>query len=191
MVNYTVNSDIRTKTIFTIAALSIVTTGTVSNFLTTLSFNASCPSAFAIFGSYLWLFDRFIWRWPLIRKLHGIPYLGGEWKGRVRRPDSSGNIVDSQVSAFVQQTWTQIQLEIVGEQSRSIIRSLSMNVAPLSRKSLIYIYEVHPRAEMIGRNVRGDGCQELLLVDKDIMEGGYFSSKLRGGSLILKRNSIH
>lgn len=189
MTHYTINSDIRTKTTFAIAALSVLTIGALTRLLVILPFHLTLPSAFAIFGLYLWLFDRFIWRWPFIRSSHGIPYLAGEWSGHVSRAQSDGMASVVPLSAFVQQTWTRIQFEVVGEQSRSLIRSLSMDVAPIRRKSFVYVYELRPRAEAADRNIRGEGCQELVLVDDNNLEGPYFSSKLRKGTLTLKRKS--
>jgi hypothetical protein len=184
---YTINSDSRTKTVFAIAALSILTAVALSKLLAGLPFHPALSSAFAIFGVYLWLFDRFIWRWPIVRNLHGIPYLGGEWVGQVVRAPSADGSTRVRVSAFVQQTWTRIQFEVVGEQSRSLIRSFSMDIASLHRKSFIYIYELRPRAEAADRNIRGEGCQELVVINDDTLEGPYFSSKLRKGILTLKR----
>jgi uncharacterized protein YjbI with pentapeptide repeats len=41
-----------------------------------------------IFGILLWLFDRHLWKWPLIRRVSGIPNLEGTWKGTLTRISS-------------------------------------------------------------------------------------------------------
>jgi SMODS-associating 2TM, beta-strand rich effector domain len=51
---------------------------------------AVAPSiaSFAIFGILLWLFDQYLWKWPLIRRVSGIPNLEGTWKGTLKRISS-------------------------------------------------------------------------------------------------------
>src|SRR4051794_28626986 len=39
--------------------------------------------AVAVAGVGLWLFDRFVWRWPGISKLTGRPVLHGPWQGEL------------------------------------------------------------------------------------------------------------
>jgi len=46
-------------------------------------------TSFVIFGGLLFVFDRYLWRWPLIHGVSGIPDLEGTWEGRLRRTSSA------------------------------------------------------------------------------------------------------
>ena len=187
MILYSINSEIRTRITFIVAILAVASVAGISRLLELLPFHIAVPSAFGLFGLYVWLFDRFVWRWPGVRSVHGVPDLNGEWEGTVRRIKPEVAAHDIPVTAVIQQTWTRIQVEVIGERTRSLVRSVSLDVEPMVRKSMIYIYDLRPRAESPEHNVRGEGCQELVLRDSNTLEGPYFSTHLRKGTMVLTR----
>ena len=188
MLNYSINSDIRQKIIFFLAILSAGTGTLLGVLISDLSFKISIPSAFAIFGIYFWVFDNFLWKIPLIKSIHRIPNLNGKWTGNIKRSVDGQVYIDLPIKAEIQQTWSKIQIEVIGTQTRSLVISLSMELSSDSRKFIDYIYEVKPTLEGDTENRRGEGCQNLILENNDLLSGRFFSSKLRKGTLILNRN---
>jgi hypothetical protein len=104
VVTYNVDTDPRIRIYFGLAFASIVGASFLTDHLkylleTVLPFFGApsisisgAPSIsiapFAIFGILLWLFDRYLWKWPLIRRVSGIPNLEGTWKGTLTRISS-------------------------------------------------------------------------------------------------------
>ena len=93
MVTYNVDTDPRIRIYFVLAFASIVGASFLTDHLkaleTVLPFVGALSIApFAIFGILLWLFDQYLWKWPLIRRVSGIPNLEGTWKGTLKRISS-------------------------------------------------------------------------------------------------------
>ena len=129
MVTYNVDTDPRIRIYFVLAFASIVGAPFLTDHLIegfVLAFTrivgAAAPSfltdfaapsiaPFAIFGILLWLFDRYLWKWPLIRRVSGIPNLEGTWKGTLTRISSDdceqGELKQSDQKAelYITQTW--------------------------------------------------------------------------------------
>jgi hypothetical protein len=70
-----------------------------------------------IFGISLWIFDRFLWRWPLISRVSGIPDLEGTWKGTLSRTwvekVKEEQVEKHEVRCFITQTWRKIDLVLI------------------------------------------------------------------------------
>src|SRR4051794_25310058 len=54
----------------------------------------SLVGAGAVFGALYWLFNRYLWRWPLLALALKVPDLAGEWKckGTTLAPDGSAQL---------------------------------------------------------------------------------------------------
>jgi SMODS-associating 2TM, beta-strand rich effector domain len=100
VVTYNVDTDPRIRIYFVLAFANLVGASfrpvdhlkdlepvLPSSALTSFAVAPSIAS-FAIFGILLWLFDQYLWKWPLIRRVSGIPNLEGTWKGTLKRISS-------------------------------------------------------------------------------------------------------
>jgi hypothetical protein len=93
VVTYNVDTDPRIRIYFVLAFASIAGASFFTDHLKDLetvlpSLVPPSIAPFAIFGILLWLFDRYLWKWPLIRRVSGIPNLEGTWKGTLTRISS-------------------------------------------------------------------------------------------------------
>src|ERR671912_251959 len=65
-----------------------------------------------IFGISLWLFDRFLWRWPLISRVSGIPDLEGTWTGTLTRTSAEKakkeQVEENELRCYITQTLRKI-----------------------------------------------------------------------------------
>ena len=62
----------------------------------------------AIFGLIWALFDNVIWKWPIVKRWHRIPYIGGSWKGELEssHQDENGNRTIMPMRMVIKQTFT-------------------------------------------------------------------------------------
>ena len=124
MHEYAINSDERIKIPFFIALISIVTVGFIrsvienSNVPTNLYYYL--PSAFALYGVLIILFDRFIWKLDLLCKIGivKVPNLNGIWKGCLI---SSRHNYENEIPIIVNihQTWTKLSITLKTDQTES------------------------------------------------------------------------
>jgi hypothetical protein len=112
-------------------------------------------TSFALFGLLLLVFDKWgVWHWPLIRKLSGIPYLGGTWEGKLRGPSPAD--AERDITCYIRQTWRQIEFTFEGPPipeeepaphnhgTRSNILTAGMFVKTRENIHVRYIFNVRP-----------------------------------------------
>ena len=80
----------------------------------------SVPSFAGCYSSLHWLFDRYVWRLGLFRRLRliQVPDLNGKWAGVVESSYSKAGPAHS-VSVTVMQRWSKMALTFEPEHSRS------------------------------------------------------------------------
>lgn len=104
----------------------------------------------ALYGCFYWLFDSYVWKWPLMRQLHIIktPNLSGVWRGHastaVANGVSTGLGSQTDIEFTIQQTWT--HMLICGQAVQSKSRSISANIIVTDECSLSYEYVNEPSA---------------------------------------------
>jgi SMODS-associating 2TM, beta-strand rich effector domain len=186
MVEYSLDTDVRVKVHFLLAAASIVLCYFAYSAMTPSASDVAklgkISSAFVVFGLLLWSFDRFIWRWPVVRMLHGVPDLNGHWQGTIVRGDAPSDV--RQIQAVITQNWHNIAVEVTAEHSRSSVKTAAI-LTKGATKQILYSYSKEPINAATGRF--GEGFQQLKLVEKDKLSGAYFSTRLRGGETTLAR----
>ena len=67
----------------------------------------------SFFGIANYLYDQYIWRWPLLKKCHGLPNLNGAWEGYVNSPlkkTETGEEIKINISVRIEQTWNRIKI---------------------------------------------------------------------------------
>jgi hypothetical protein len=199
MVYYSVSKEVRARVHFLIAVVSIGTLYAISWALTFaptrvlalggLSVHAALPSVFAVYAGYLWLFDKYVWKLPLISRLHGVPNLNGEWTGSVKRDEGVPEPVIRPVRAKIVQNWSDIEVEMEGSSTRSQVKAAAVFINDRARSEIIYCYSSVPLYSNRSENKYGEGFQQLTFYVQDTprLAGRYFSSKLRGGYTALER----
>lgn len=105
------------------------------------------PSVFGFYGIYLALFDRYLWRWPLLRKIGvvQVPVFEGHWEGYLCSSfDGYGQ--RHRVTVTIYQRWTEISISLKSptSSSRSLIASITLY--PAQGPVLVYEYENRPKA---------------------------------------------
>ena len=151
----------------------------------------SVPSFAGVYSALYWLFDQYVWRWGLLRKLGllTVPDLSGHWIGEVDSsygPEGSS----SSVTATVSQRWSKLAITLETTQSRSRSFSASFRTENVPRPEISYMYINEPkgRAPETMQMHRGTVSLEL---NGDCLEGDYNTGRGRReiGTLKLTRVS--
>ena len=146
------------------------------------------PSPVTVFAVFYFLYDRWIWKWPIPMVSSGIPNLTGRWEGRVTFEDLSEATMrrwlprkrspspsfDCQVQ--IMQTWTRISIDFYGMTGSEYRTHSSVIMAALNTMDyeggLRYEYAVAPLMDTEGQPLT-IGTAHLLIDPRD-------GDKLRG-----------
>lgn len=192
----------RWRTIGGLMLVAIVLMGGVNTTLGAvgrqLGFQAGSISAFAIFGLLYTGFDRFLWRWPLVRRFTSPPDLNGEWAGEINssyRPEEAntdgnrqpqpdrGQHTAGETRMSISQRWSSIEVEVMNPGSS---RSESTSATFRTHKSdpeLLFTYVNKPIGEAASELSMHEGTNTLRYtqnVDGDnVLEGEYYTDEQR------------
>ena len=140
----------------------------------------SVPSFAGSYSGLHWLFDRYVWRLGLLRKLKLIqlPDLNGKWVGEV---ESSYSQVGSAhpVSVIILQRWSRILVRLESEHSRSRSITASLRTIDLLNPQLSYQYVNEPKSNAPVTMEMHRGTATLETTGSGL-EGDYYTGRGRG-----------
>src|SRR5574341_1942940 len=139
------------------------------------------PSVMGFYGLFYKLFDRYLWRIPLLRKLGiiKIPNLNGAWKGYVASSyDEHNSRHDAVID--IHQTWRKISIQFITDNSVSHSLIASILVEKPSGVVLSYEYLNEPKSNTIHTMHMHRGTCWLILKDNGkTLEGEYYTGRDR------------
>ena len=140
----------------------------------------SVPSFTGCYLGLYWLFDRYVWRLGLLRKLRltQLPDLNGKWVGEVQ---SSYNQYGPAypVSVVILQRWSKMVLTLETEHSRSSSITASLRTTDLPNPELSYQYANEPKPGAPSTMQIHKGTATLELTGSGL-EGHYYTGRGRG-----------
>ena len=149
-------------------------------------------SVAGIFGLLYFMFDRFIWKWRLLRRFDivTIPDLNGVWRGEIKSSYDQGG-QPLQVSVVVSQRWSKILVELDTEESRSKSVAASFLTSGSSSPELVYAYVNEPKPLAKKPMEMHKGTARLAFTGQDL-EGDYYTGRGRVtvGSIRLTRKDL-
>ena len=149
----------------------------------------SAPSFATFYVCLHWMFDRYVWRLGLLRRLGlvGAPNLGGEWVGSVESSYSKDE-ASRDISVSIAQRWSKMSItsETEHSQSRSVVASVGDDGGAPPELTYMYVNEPNPRAVATMNTHRGTA---VLRLRGQVLEGDYYSGRGRQtiGSIKLHR----
>ena len=148
----------------------------------------SVPSFAGCYTGLHWLFDRYVWKLGLLRKLKLIqlPDLNGRWIGEVESSYSQDGLAHS-VSIVILQRWSKILVRLDGEHSRSQSISASLSTVDLLNPKLSYQYMNEPKSNAPDTMETHRGTAIVELVGTGL-EGDYYTGRGRGEIGTIKLN---
>ena len=140
----------------------------------------SVPSFAGCYSGLHWLFDRYVWRLGLLRKLTLIqlPDLNGEWVGEVESSYGRDGRAHS-VSVVILQRWSKILVRLETENSRSRSITATLRTIDLPNPELSYQYVNEPKPNAPGTMEMHRGTATLELIGSGL-EGDYYTGRGRG-----------
>ena len=149
----------------------------------------SVPSFAGCYSVLYWLFDRYVWRLGLLRrlKLFQLPDLDGKWVGEVESSYSQDGRAYS-VSVVILQRWSKVLVRLETEHSRSRSVAATLRTIDLPNPELSYQYVNEPKPNAPGTMEMHRGTATLELIGSSF-EGGYYTGRGRGevGTVTLSR----
>jgi hypothetical protein len=145
--------------------------------------------AVTVAGILLWLWDRWVWRWPWVNKLAGRPNLHGTWHGDlvsdwVDRTTGTRIPPDPNVFLVVRQRYWRIAARLLTKESSSASAIANFEVAPDGVQQLRWVYMNTPRPEVRHRSDLHYGTAVLTAPrDPKGLQGEYFTDRKTGGEL--------
>jgi len=191
MTNYSINTSARILVSFYLAALAIGSILLSKPILGTYGIEVSVFSAFSFYLGYHLLFSKYAWKYPLIRKAHGVPVLHGKWNCtisvRTSRKDANGNLIYDTIdtTAYIVQRFDKIKIDIEGDQISSDLTSAAIHFEGKNNPCLRYSYDTKKTRKSTGQDVRIEGLQELNMKGGNLVEGTFFSNDKAGGKIQL------
>ncbi|GEM_PF-6758916 len=188
MISYSITGSSRFRCVAVLALVSAAASSGTGFLLSTLNISAflTAPSSFAIFGVLLFAYDRFLWKVPVLKFLSFVPNFDGHWEGEIRQEDKTSPL---HVEVFITQTWSKIAIEFRSELTVSNGQSFHINFENPKAISVKWIYNVQPvnlaQVENHGYGITILRCSHHKKIET--MDGSYFSTKMRGGEINLKK----
>lgn len=184
---YTIDSNARTKVFIILVGLSILTAWAFSRALALPGWSVpwwiDAPSVMGFFGFYTQLFERVLWRHPLLRRLGliEVPDLNGSWRGPVTSSFGDEHY-GHDVTITIVQRWSRIAIRLDGahSQSRSLTAALLGEESVTSELSYEYLNEPHAGATDAMQAHRGTARLALQRTAQgDALVGEYYTGRGR------------
>jgi hypothetical protein len=185
MHGYSTDSDEKRVVPLFLAGLAIALAWVSSNLLAYVHLSmpwwVDAPSSMFFYGALYALFDRHLWRHPLMQKLGLVktPNLAGRWQGYLTSSfDNHAKRYDLCVQIF--QSWTQISVFLSTATSASRSCVAVIQVADPEGVALIYQYENQPLANATRTMHMHYGTAMLRLSSGTKLTGDYYAGRDRG-----------
>lgn len=153
---------------------------------------ADLPAVWGFYVLYWNLFDKWIWRWWILRSvgLVEVPDFSGTWTGHgVSSYTEHGQQKRYEVQLNIRQRWTRCIVRTQTESSQSESTIGAILVREGARPALSYEYRNQPRANATDGMHAHPGVTRLEMIDDEHLDGDYYSGRDRQtyGSLHLER----
>ncbi|MEV6208672.1 hypothetical protein [Kitasatospora sp. NPDC051914] len=147
----------------------------------------------SLLGYGVLIFDKWAWRWPLIHRITGHPWVGGTWRAVLTpaaesRIPAGGNRGPITSYLAIEQTyWT---LHATLRTAESMSRSTNATMVKTEGSETVelrFLYENTPRTEHQRRSPRHAGACQLSVTGRipRSIAGSYFTSRFTAGDMDL------
>lgn len=141
------------------------------------------------------VFNRWLWHFPLIRKIHGRPVLRGTWHGELAsqwiNPQTGRGVPpDPDVFLAVRQTFWTVSVRLITKESKSYSIAATLQDTGDGVYELDYVYANTPRVSVRDRSELHYGAAVLAApVDREAgLEGHYFTDRNTRGEMRFTRH---
>jgi hypothetical protein len=188
MINYSLDTNEREKTYFILAIVSAAILPLLNNLIAKSGLEyLIAPSTMLVFLFLVSIYSKWLWRISSLFKISGIPDLNGKYAGSTTR--NNGEVIE--LKATICQSWRKIDFVIESEGTTGTTRTAGFFIENRLLNRLNIIYSVSPTKAPIEESISyGEGVDHFRISKVDgcfILKGLSYSSKLRGGEIVLKK----
>lgn len=180
MHTYSINSKERITVIGLLGILSIAIILILKNDIDIPEW-LPIPSVFAFFGFLFLLFDKWMWKWPIINStVLGTPDLNGKWK-MLLRSNLDQFQAEYEGTLTVTQTWTKIFLYLDGEKftGKSLMAAIEIHTAESFTLKWEYLSERKPDFIKDGEFMHHGMTKVLFEKNETENNGTYYADQSR------------
>lgn len=156
----------------------------VIDFISITGFVPNILEVATIYGGLSVLYEKYIWKWSIVKKVHGIPNLNGEWEGKLK---SSFNEKEIDMTMKITQTWSEISFVSTYPKSKSASNNAAIHLE--ANCGITIYFGFHNNSNDIEAGMQSyDGYNILILEDDNRISARYFNDrpnsnkKIRGGN---------
>lgn len=139
--------------------------------------------------------DKWLWKWPIVLKVHGRPNISGSWKGEIypaRAEELPPGSPSSPIGCLVQisQSFWSLHVSLRTKESKSASWSESLvRVANSDSYKLSYFFSNQPGMKVRHRSLQHDGAAVFAWegASPPQIEGIYFNDRRSTGDIKLVR----
>jgi hypothetical protein len=190
---YATDSSERRIVPFTLAVLAIISALLVSKiFAPSAPWWFDMPAPLGFYGLYWTLFDRRVWRWPLLRSISlvRVPDFNGTWIGDGESSyRENGERKTYRIELRIKQEWTRFRVtgETAASRSESLIGAVTLEDGEYP--SISYEYRNVPGAGAAAGMHAHPGMARLERINPMEIRGEYYTGRDRQnyGTLRLRR----
>lgn len=161
----------------------------------TIGWTIGSVSALSCFGILYFIFDRWLWRWPLARRVLLVPDLNGEWDctGKITQLNGTPTSTPWHGTMTIRQSWSRMVVRLRTSQSESHSAGASLYQEPGNGFRLMYHYDNRPSVGQQSLSRHSGHCDLLFREDGASATGDYFTGqgRLTVGSMMLIRKEKH
>jgi hypothetical protein len=147
----------------------------------------------SVAGGAVWLLDRWLWSWRLIRLVVKRPDLRGTWHGEIASEwvAPQANAAGPPIAAIVvlTQTATSLHLRQLTAESESITLAATIIDEVDEAKAVVGVYRNEPQSRVRGQSPIHLGALRLRVGADDELTGEYWTDRNTRGQLTLRRFS--
>jgi hypothetical protein len=138
------------------------------------------------------LYDRYLWRWPIVRAFTGKPLIAGTWRGVLKSdyvpPGKSKPVPPIATAIRIEQTDSSIYATLFTGESQSISEMGRLMKETDGRWRITWQYINSPRPPMRHRSSVHQGVCDVYLagLHGETLAGQYFTNRKTGGEVHLR-----
>jgi hypothetical protein len=150
----------------------------------------SLVGAGAVFAVLYWFFNRFAWRWPLLKLAVKVPNLSGAWLCSGKTYNTEGAVERTwSGTVTIYQRWDKIRVKLKTEKSGSDSIAAALVCDDDDGYRLLYNYRNQPRIDAVELKAHLGFCDLIFAKDLKSADGEYFNGRGRNtfGTMHLTR----
>lgn len=189
MISYSVDTRPRGQVYFWLAITSVTAAVVVSQVATATAVYSGPITTGTVFTALLFVWDRWVWRWPGLNRFAGIPDLYGTWTGSLTVKTPKGQ-VSIPVQVRINQRFTSIDLVFESENIRSNARLVGIYTANPENVRITWVYSCAKRHDAVPPKIEDEGITDLHRVEdgEEVrLEGTYYSQNRHTGDFVITR----